>query len=110
MIQVPIKSIQLDAPVLSVAHSTISKSKREYCSKCFDAIKHLLQGYVTEGSIAYGWKQEESEDTDEFVIFAPWKEVAQHLAYAEGEGYDQVLKITEFVAEANTKYVMVLEI
>ena len=77
--QLRIKDVAVDAPVLSIARLPIPKAKREDFIKAFkDKLHPLYQSWLTEGSLAYGWIQEPGEDIDEFVMLAPWRDIAQH--------------------------------
>jgi hypothetical protein len=75
---------------------------------CFDQNRKYLEEYVTEGAIAGGWKLDENREGEEFVLFAPWKEVPQHLEFANTEGFKEYAKIRDYVGDADIKHVKVL--
>ena len=90
MEQLRIKDVAVNAPMLSIAQIPIPKSRRAAFVNFFDEkLLPMYQKACTEGNVAYGWKQEPSEDIDEFVVIAPWKDLKQHAMVTLPEGIEQ---------------------
>jgi hypothetical protein len=88
----------------------VHKDQRKDFSSYFASIKHVLQGFLTEGALVAGWKQETTDLTDEFVVFAPWKDIDQHLSCAQHEDYEKVMQLGRFSFASESKHMKVLKI
>lgn len=59
------------------------------------------------------WKAEEDRrdgERDQFVLFAPWRGVEQHMGFAETEGFVKYGGIREWVSVFDVKHVTILKI
>ena len=89
------KDIDVEAPVHSIARYPIAKAKRPDFEKVFnETLRPSFQSSLTIGDLAYGWKQEPSEEVDDLFIIEPWENVAQYTEAAkehetELQGYMQ---------------------
>jgi heme-degrading monooxygenase HmoA len=109
-LDVPVAQIPLDAPILSIGRHFIKQSTRDAFENCFQTKRKFLDAFVTEGNTAGGWKVDDGRDGEEFVLFAPWKEVQQHMDFAKDDGFEEYATIREFVASAGIKHVKVADI
>lgn len=106
--QLRIKNVAIDAPILSVGRFAIPKVKRTEFTKVFeDKLRAMCQGFLTEGTLAYGWRQEDvaDSDMDEFVMIAPWKDVKQHMDVASAPGAAGEDIFRSFFESVDTKHV-----
>jgi hypothetical protein len=62
-----------------------------------DGVKPMVESLVTEGAITADWKQESTGHTDKFVVFAPWKDVAQYPSCLEQNGYETIATHKGFI-------------
>jgi hypothetical protein len=63
-----------------------------------------------EELIASGWKPDDDRETEEFVLFVPWKEVPQRFEFPERDGLQKYGKTKEYITEADIKHVRMPEI
>jgi hypothetical protein len=109
-LDIPLSKVPLSAPVLSLGRHMVAPELRANFTNCFDRYKHHVESYVTEGAIAHGWNIDEGREREEFVLFAPWKEVLQHVNFASEEGFKEYAKIKDFMEDAEVKHVQILDI
>jgi len=110
-LDVPVESVDLKAGCLSVGRHTVLTEKRDRFLKTFEEKRKYLDEYSTEGTAAGGWKLDKKEgESEEFVLFAPWKEVQQHMDFAKTDGFKEYGKIREFIEGFDVKHVTVLDL
>ncbi|KIW02220.1 uncharacterized protein PV09_06374 [Verruconis gallopava] len=109
-LDVPVSDIELAAPVMSLGRHFVAAKKRKDFEACFAAQKKFLQEFVTEGDVAGGWKLEEDRENDEFVLFAPWRAIEQHAAFASTDGFKHYVRIKDYIVDADIKHVKLLEL
>jgi len=108
-LDVSIAEIQLGAPVLSLGRHMIKVEKRQEFEDCFGENRKHLDTFVTEGKAVGGWKLDDGRDIEEFVLFAPWKEIPQHMDFGKSEGFEEYFKIKDFIEKADIKHVRVVK-
>lgn len=109
-LDVPVAQIQLISPYLSIGRHMIKEGVREKFETCFQEKRTYLDRFVTEGRPAGGWKIDDDRKGEEFVLFSPWKEVQQHMDFAQDDGFKEYAAIREFVSGADIKHVKILEV
>ena len=71
-----------------------------------------MRAYLTEGDLAYGWRQESSEDdTEELYVIGPFRDLEQHMGYAKSEEGGKVhAMMMGWARSMKGKHVKVVEI
>lgn len=98
------------AAVYGIVRHFVEVGQNERFQQTFDAEKHHLQDFVTEGTIGGGWRVDGEEDKEEFVLLTPWTSIEQHHAFAETDGFDEYGKIREHIEGAEIKHARILDI
>lgn len=96
--------------VWSIVRHFVKCGEKEDFQQSFDENKHYLQDYVTEGTIGGGWRIDKEDNKEEFVLFEPWKDVQQHVDFAETEGFKKYGQIREYIDGADIKHAKLLDI
>lgn len=98
------------ASIYGIVRHFIQNDKRDQFQQTFDAEKHHLQEFVTNGTIGGGWRVDREGDKDEWVLLAPWTNVEQHHAFADTDGFAKYGKIREHIEGAEIKHAHTLDI
>jgi quinol monooxygenase YgiN len=96
--------------VLSVARHFVKSENRERFRQTFEANRNYLQDYITEGEIGGGWRMDIEGGKDEWVLLCPFKNIQQHLDFAETEAFTHYAQIREHIDGAEIKHAKLLDI
>lgn len=98
------------SPVYAIVRHFVRDGQKEHFQRTFEAEKHHLQDFVTEGSIGGGWRVDREGEKDEWVLLTPWMSVEQHSAFAETDGFAAYSKIVQCIDGAEIKHARILDI
>ncbi|KAG9205894.1 hypothetical protein G6514_006170 [Epicoccum nigrum] len=98
------------APVYAIGRHFMKDGQREQYEQTYEAEKHHLQDFVSEGSIGGGWRIDREGNKEEFVPITPWASVEQHFSFAKTEGFAEYKKITDYITGAEIKHACILDI
>jgi heme-degrading monooxygenase HmoA len=96
--------------VLSVARHFVKEGEKKLFEGRFEANKHYLQDYITEGTMGGGWRIDTEGGKDEWVLLCPFRDVQQHLDFAKTESFEHYGQIREYIDGAEIKHVKLLDI
>jgi heme-degrading monooxygenase HmoA len=96
--------------VLSVARHFVKEGGKKLFEGRFEANKHYLQDYITEGTMGGGWRIDTEGGKDEWVLLCPFRDVQQHLDFAKTESFEHYGQIRECIDGAEIKHVKLLDI
>ena len=95
--------------VYSIGRHFVKPVQKSDFTETFQENKHNLQGYVTQGKIGGGWRVDKDGDKEEWVLFCPWKNVDEHLGFANNEGFAKYAKIRDHTDGVDIKHAMVIK-
>ena len=96
--------------VWSVVRYFVKKGEKETFQRTFDAKKHLLQEFITEGTMGGGWRIVKEGDAEERVSLCPWKSVQQHRDFAATGAFKEYSVIKEHVEGVDIKHARLLDL
>ncbi|KAF2447591.1 hypothetical protein P171DRAFT_407864 [Karstenula rhodostoma CBS 690.94] len=82
------------APIFSVGKHVMESDERPGFESTFDKRRSDLEAHAP-GSISGGWRIEKEPGREEFVLFVPWKNVDQHLAFAKTKEFERYAEIRD---------------
>jgi heme-degrading monooxygenase HmoA len=96
--------------VYSITRHFVKSGEKEKFMETFEANKHLLQEYVSEGTIGGGWRLDKEDGKEEFDLFIPWTEMEQHFAFGKSEAFLKYAQIRDHIDDAEIKHAKLLDI
>ncbi|KAF2654357.1 hypothetical protein K491DRAFT_693887 [Lophiostoma macrostomum CBS 122681] len=94
--------------ILSIARLFVSSGDNAKFRETFDANKHHLQYYLTEGGLGHGWRVDKEDAKEEFVLITPWTDVDQHMSFAKTEAFTKYAQIRPFLDGNEIKHAKLL--
>ena len=98
------------AATYGIGRHFVKNNQRDQFQQTFDAEKHHLQGFVTEGMIGGGWRVDKEDNKEEFTLLTPWTSVEQHYEFAETDGFKEYGRIREHIEGVEIKHARILDI
>jgi heme-degrading monooxygenase HmoA len=98
------------AAFYGIGRHFVKNGQRDQFQQTFDAEKHHLQEFVTEGTIGGGWRIDKEDNKEEFALLTPWTSVEQHYAFAETDGFKEYGRIREHIEGVEIKHARMLDI
>jgi heme-degrading monooxygenase HmoA len=96
--------------VLSVGRHFVKEGEKKSLEERFEANKHYLQDYLTEGTMGGGWRIDTEGGKGEWVLLCPFRDVQQHLDFAKTEAFEHYGQIREYIDGAEIKHAKLLDI
>ncbi|CZR57917.1 uncharacterized protein PAC_07807 [Phialocephala subalpina] len=98
------------APTISCNRHFVPKDKREGFERKFGEVKGLLEKFTKPFQVVGGWRIEESEDKEEWVLFSGFESVGHHMEFAKTEGFTKYREIVGFVEGFEVRHLRILEV
>ncbi|KAF1964920.1 hypothetical protein BU23DRAFT_491211 [Bimuria novae-zelandiae CBS 107.79] len=95
------------APMLGCVKHVMESAKRPDFERTFINCKNHLEAF-TLGPVGAGWRIEKESDREEFVLFSPWKDVAEHLAFGKTKDFQEYSKIKDYIMIDATQIVHIV--
>ncbi|OCL13264.1 hypothetical protein AOQ84DRAFT_118195 [Glonium stellatum] len=95
--------------VFSIGRHFVKAGAKDEFAAAFEANKHALQDYATQGKIGGGWRVDKDGNKEEWVLFCPWKNVDEHIGFVNTQGFAEYSKIREYVDGVDIKHAKVIK-
>ncbi|KIY63427.1 hypothetical protein CYLTODRAFT_426122 [Cylindrobasidium torrendii FP15055 ss-10] len=96
--------VPLDTGLVAVGRHYLKDGQREAFAKAFTASNAPLVD-ATKGRLISGWRLDQEDEKEEFVLFTAWETLEDHKAFK-----DESAKVREYLAGEETKHAKVLDI
>lgn len=96
--------------VWSIARHMVKDGKKDDFHRTFEANKHYLQNFITEGTMGGGWRVDCEDGKEEWVLMCPYTSVQQHYEFAKTGEFEKYGLIREWIEGAEIKQVKLLDI
>jgi quinol monooxygenase YgiN len=96
--------------VISIVRHFVKTDAEDSFQHAFEANRHHLQGYLTEGRMGGGWRIDGEKDEHEWVLLCPYTSVQQHMDFLETPGFEKYGQIREHIDGAEIKHAKLLDI
>ncbi|KAJ4986674.1 hypothetical protein SVAN01_07860 [Stagonosporopsis vannaccii] len=97
-------------PIYAIVRHFVKDGERVRFQQTFEAEKHHLLDFLTEGTIGGGWRIDMEGNKPEWVLLSPWASIDQHHAFAETDGFAKYGRIREHIDGADIKHARILDI
>ncbi|KAH7388643.1 hypothetical protein BKA66DRAFT_460423 [Pyrenochaeta sp. MPI-SDFR-AT-0127] len=94
----------------SIERHFVKAGQKDGFQQAFDDNSWHLQSFVTEGMIGGGWRVDQEDNEEEWVLLCPWQKVEQHSKFAELDGFARYDQIQQHLRGAEVKHAKLLEI
>ncbi|KAJ4353370.1 uncharacterized protein N0V89_005099 [Didymosphaeria variabile] len=84
------------APIFSVGRHVMESEKRAAFESTFNKRRGGLEAHAP-GTISGGWRIEKEHGREEFVLFVPWKDVDQHMAFKMTKEFEEYAEIRDHI-------------
>ncbi|KAL1607839.1 hypothetical protein SLS60_002777 [Paraconiothyrium brasiliense] len=84
------------APMFSVGRHVMESEKRSAFESTFNKRRSGVEAYAL-GPSSGGWRIEKEHGREEFVLFVPWKDVDQHMAFAKTKQFQEYAEIRDHI-------------
>jgi heme-degrading monooxygenase HmoA len=98
------------ALVYGIVRHFVKDGQRYQFRQTYERVQNRLQGFVTEGRIGGGWRIDNENGKEEWVLLTPWTSVEQHHAFAKTNEFAEYSTIREHIESAEIKHARILEI
>lgn len=95
--------------VLGIGRHFIKDGEKTEFQQSFEANKLYLQDYVTQGRFGGGWRVDNGDGKDEWVLLTPWETVEQHYGFAQTAGFEKYGRIRDHIDGAEIKHATLLD-
>ncbi|KAK3203730.1 hypothetical protein GRF29_106g464372 [Pseudopithomyces chartarum] len=92
------------APILSCGRHVMESSQRPGFENTFEKRRGCLEAH-TLGPAGAGWRIEKQADREELVLFCPWKDVSQHVAFGKTKDFQDYSEIRNHIVLSATEIV-----
>lgn len=96
--------------VISIVRHFVKDGEKNSFADTYEANKEYLQAFVTEGVVNGGWRADRDGEQEEWVLLCPWKDVEQHHAFAQTDGFEKYSRIREHISGAEINHAELLDI
>jgi len=96
--------------VISIVRHSVRAAAKDAFEQTFEANKHYVQDYLTEGMMGGGWRVDKKDGKEEWVLICPYTSVQQHLDFAQTPEFEKYVRIREHIDGAEIKHAKLLDI
>ncbi|KAF2018640.1 hypothetical protein BU24DRAFT_418160 [Aaosphaeria arxii CBS 175.79] len=113
--ELPIPKATNDHPngshIVSISRLFIQDGQADNFRAAWAEGKHVLEDFVTEGKVGFGFRIDVKEgERQEFFLWSPWKDEAQHHAFVKVDGFEEFVKATQYVTDPIFKHATVFTV
>jgi quinol monooxygenase YgiN len=96
--------------VISVGRHFVKDDQKKEFQQVFEANKGYLQDFITEGKLGGGWRVDNGDGKEEWILICPYTSFEQHLDFANTDEFQKYVQIKEHIDGADIKHAKLLSI